>query len=329
MSKKNISYLLSICAVTSAVLPFSASAVSISGEASGGANISAAQRAGANSALEVALNTSFGSDTNVKLGNSKVNVRGDTKVENSIRLDSSSNDDKDKKDKNDKKENNKSEEKNNRGAWISWFNRFFGRINGDIKVSVTGERENATSTVISWKTDEETKGKIYFTSNANLSSTASTSGFSVVENTDFSLDHNSTLSNLSANTKYYYFIEYQGRDGKVWRSKVFDFKTKAIVNVDVTAPRILFSTSLNVTETSAHILWVTNESSKSTIWISNQAGVSTTGTPTKVSGSMSVFHSANLSGLASGKKYFYIVGSTDASGNTVFSSESSFETSAQ
>lgn len=359
MSKKNVSYLLSICAVVSSFVPISAGAISISGMTSGEGSVSSGVRAGANSTLETAINTSFGkggvavdsdvnADVNANLGRyhrdlyPNANIGGETKMENSVRLNSSSNDnsdddesnkennkDGDKKDKNDNKEERKLEDKVNRGAWVSWFARFFGRAKTDINISVVAERENATSTTISWKTNAETKGKVYFSSDVSLLKTGTTTGLSFVENSDFSIEHKSTLSNLSANTRYYYFIEYQGRDSKVFRSKVHDFKTKAIINVDVTAPRVLFSTVLNITGTSANVVWVTNESSNSKIWVSNQAGVSTTGTPTKVSGSVSVFHGANLSGLATGTKYFYVVGSTDASGNTVFSAESSFETGAE
>lgn len=363
MSKKNVSYLLSVCAVVSGFIPLSAGAISVSTGTTGSTagSVSSAQRAGANSTLEKALNTSFdkkdvavdssaNTDVDANLGRyhrdfyPKVNVGGETKVENSVRLNSSSNDDKsdegdnrdaDKKDKNEGDKNDDKEDmsnKDNRGRWVSWFSRFFGRVNGDIKISITDEREHATSTIINWKTNEETKGKVYFSSNASLSSTGTTTGLSVVENVDFSLQHTSTLSNLSVNTKYYYFIEYQGRDGKVLRSKVYDFKTKAIVNVDVTAPRILFSTALNVNSTSAHIIWVTNESSNSKIWFSKSAGVSTTSTTTasvKSSNSMSVFHSLTLSELEKNTKYFYVVGSTDASGNIVYSTEASFTTSSE
>ncbi|HEY4508997.1 MAG TPA: fibronectin type III domain-containing protein [Candidatus Paceibacterota bacterium] len=107
------------------------------------------------------------------------------------------------------------------------------------------------------------------------------------------------------------------------------FRTKAVAQVDAIAPKILFESSFRINSTSSHVVWVTNENSDSKVWLSTSAGVSTSTTPRAVSSSMSLFHNLTVSGLATSTTYFYVVGSTDASGNTIYSAENSFKTTLQ
>lgn len=311
--KKYTSYLLALSSLGVMLLPLSASAFSLKSALSN--TIKLENREGA----EVRANV------NANVGN---NVSSEAKAEAEARTQAKASDKEDNKDnKSEKKEENKNK-KENRGFWASWFAKFFNKTDLDIKSAVI-TRNNATSTTVGWVTNQETKGKVYFGTDASLVTSSSTAGLSFVEDSNFSMDHKTVLTGLSVGTKYYYFIEYQNRAGETARSKVFNFKTKALAVVDAVAPKILFQTTLGVDGDSAQIVWLTNESSDSKVWIGTTVGVNTSGTPTKSSGSSSVFHSLNVGGLATSTKYFYVVSSTDASGNITLSVENSFQTSAE
>lgn len=93
---------------------------------------------------------------------------------------------------------------------------------------------------------------------------------------------------------------------------------------DLTKPKILSGpTTRNITQTSATIDWSTNESSDSRVMYGTQPRYY----PQSIRDALSSQnHSVLLDQLVSGTLYYYMVQSTDGSGNSVYSAEHSFTT---
>ena len=100
----------------------------------------------------------------------------------------------------------------------------------------------------------------------------------------------------------------------------------ATTTPEVLAP-IMSSIGVNgLTSTTTNIVWTTNEFSNSRVWFGTTTPV-TTASSTLVSNTTFVLtHTIPLPVLATSTTYYYMVGSTDASGNTATSSQSSFVT---
>ncbi len=96
---------------------------------------------------------------------------------------------------------------------------------------------------------------------------------------------------------------------------------------DVTAPVISLVDVTNITSSSVHITWSTNEPATSKIWYSSSSPVALSSTTPMVS-SLSLLqnHNLALTGLASGTIYYYVIGAADAAGNVSTSTEFSFRT---
>lgn len=96
---------------------------------------------------------------------------------------------------------------------------------------------------------------------------------------------------------------------------------------DVTAPKITSGpTATSITETSAVISWITDEGSDSVVWYSTTPK---TYTHSETDQTLTTKHKIILDELTADTKYYYRVESTDAYGNTVQSSEYSFQTLAE
>jgi parallel beta-helix repeat protein len=95
---------------------------------------------------------------------------------------------------------------------------------------------------------------------------------------------------------------------------------------DTTPPVISGITEGTITETTAVISWTTDEVSTTQIHYGTSAGVYGSST-TKASGLVTA-HQQTLTGLTASTTYYYVVESTDASGNTATSSEGDLTTAA-
>lgn len=102
--------------------------------------------------------------------------------------------------------------------------------------------------------------------------------------------------------------------------------TPAQPSQDITAPIISGLTTINITENSATITWVTNEPSDSKIYFSTASPIPATTTATGTDTNYVTNHGINIANLIPSKNYYYIVVSKDASGNTTTSNEQSFTT---
>lgn len=98
---------------------------------------------------------------------------------------------------------------------------------------------------------------------------------------------------------------------------------------DTTAPVISGINATSTTATSTNIVWTTNELSDGKIWYGTSTLISATGTPSVSTSTLSISHQFEFLNLIASTTYHYIVGSTDAAGNTAFSSEQSFTTLSQ
>ncbi|OGF62894.1 hypothetical protein A2662_04520 [Candidatus Giovannonibacteria bacterium RIFCSPHIGHO2_01_FULL_45_33] len=95
---------------------------------------------------------------------------------------------------------------------------------------------------------------------------------------------------------------------------------------DTTPPIISNIQATNITETSAAIIWTTDEAASSEVIYTISSPVAGT-TTSKVSGANSATnHTVNLSNLIYSQIYYYVVVSKDAVGNAATSSEQSFTT---
>ncbi len=96
---------------------------------------------------------------------------------------------------------------------------------------------------------------------------------------------------------------------------------------DVTAPKITEGPkATSITQTSASIVWTTNENSDSVVKYGTASGIYKL---TRSNQLMATSHVIPLDELKSDTKYYYVVESTDAHGNTVQSSEHTFRTLAE
>jgi len=70
----------------------------------------------------------------------------------------------------------------------------------------------ATSTQITWLTDEKANSKVWYSTSTSFVITTSTPA---VSSSDYVLIHNLTLSNLTASTTYYYLISSADKSGNI------------------------------------------------------------------------------------------------------------------
>ncbi len=223
--------------------------------------------------------------------------------------------------------NNNGKDKDNEPRRFDWFLKFFNKNKNEVKVFGVHVVKGATTTAtVNWDSNVKTAGKVYFSSDPALLVGTTTASF--VADNNLSTKHSVVLSGLSLDTKYYYFVEYRDENNNVLRTKIRKFETKSADEIDVSGPKILFVTALKKSGVSSNIIWLTDEASNAKVWVSEKSPVDTTASPTASSVSVSIFHSLSLSNLATSTKYFYVVSSTDASGNITLSSENSFETKA-
>lgn len=95
---------------------------------------------------------------------------------------------------------------------------------------------------------------------------------------------------------------------------------------DTTAPVISAVGTANLMGTTTSITWTTDENATSKVWFGTTNPLILGSSSMVSNGTLVTFHSMPLSGLATSTIYFYIVVSSDSSGNTATSTQSSFLT---
>jgi len=176
-------------------------------------------------------------------------------------------------------------------------------ISGVLNTSITG-----TSAVISWTTNEASNGTVHYgTSSGSYTLSAINSSYLTL--------HTVTLSGLSSETTFYYVVNSSDYSNNSAVSAEYSFTTK-----DITAPSITDVANSTIGDSFALVTWTTGEASTTVV---KYGTVSGSYVYSYSNLSLVTSHSANLTGLASGT-YYYVVNSSDASGNSNQSPEYSF-----
>ena len=96
---------------------------------------------------------------------------------------------------------------------------------------------------------------------------------------------------------------------------------------DTTAPVISGASATSTTYNSTHIVWITNENANGKVRYSTSTPVvATSSTPSVSSATLITSHDMTLTGLSASTTYYYLIQSSDASGNIGTSTEQSFTT---
>lgn len=166
------------------------------------------------------------------------------------------------------------------------------------------ELTSINSTVITWSTDEPATSQILYGLTDQY-------GLSLPEETDLVLGHSMQLSDLDANTDYFYKIISKDLNGNL--SEYEDqFKT-AVDNSDITPPVVSNVVVSNITVTSADITWQTDEPSIS--WIEYGPGRSFTRGEIFGAGEYETNYELTLRNLDEEMSYAYTIISVDEHGN--------------
>jgi len=159
----------------------------------------------------------------------------------------------------------------------------------------------ADSATITWTTDEPADSRVDY-------GTAQTYG-SMATDTNLVTNHSVSLTGLSAATDYHFFVTSADGSNNSASSGDLHFTTAA---ADTTAPVISSVTATDITDTSADIIWDTDEASDSVV---NYGTTTDSLNSTASVADLVTGHLVQLSGLQAETTYYYDVQSTDSSGN--------------
>lgn len=207
-----------------------------------------------------------------------------------------------------------------KGLPFGWWFRLFGSgHNGNgtttpptfnFVLSNVNSSVSTSSATISWNTNRASDSKVFYstTSPATISN-------SLVSNGSLVFNHSLALSGLEPATTYYYFVTSTTNGGETATSSAGSFTTNTLPTPDTEAPEIVFSTIIDLTESSARFIWVTDESSNSKVWVSTTTPVDLSGTANSESSTLAYYHNLLVSGLSASTTYYYVLSSADANGN--------------
>ena len=171
------------------------------------------------------------------------------------------------------------------------------------------------SAAITWDTDESSDSLVKY------GTTSEEVYMSEEYNAAEVTSHNVTLTGLDAEATYYYLVSSTDTSGNAAESAEYCFTTLA--TPDTTPPVISSVVSTGITNNSAMITWDTNESSDSLVKYGTISGVYTS---EEYNATNVTSHNITLTGLDAEATYYYLVSSTDTSGNAAESAEYSFTT---
>lgn len=167
--------------------------------------------------------------------------------------------------------------------------------------------------VITWETDEPADGAVEFGLNASYGMFASHSSLLAL--------HEITIIGLQPSTVYHFRIRCTDASGNgPALSKDFNFTT--LTSPDSWPPAILNIAVVDITETTATIIWETDELADGTV----EYGLTAAYGLTVADADYALRHGLLLQGLSGGKTYHFRVRSTDPSGNAATSVDMTFRT---
>ena len=170
---------------------------------------------------------------------------------------------------------------------------------------------SASEATVRWETDERTSSLVEYGLTANYGSKAS-------EGDSLLLNHNVSLSKLSAQTTYHYRVKSTDYWGNWTVSPDATFTT-----TDVNAPVISSVTATAITDNSAIIVWTTDSAAEGIVEYGPRASY---GLVSSFDTRLVTGHSIVLSGLEPGTTYHFKVKSRDASGLWAASTDRTFTT---
>ena len=167
-----------------------------------------------------------------------------------------------------------------------------------------------TSATIVWSTDELADNSVEY---------GPAGGFgNEVSDSIRMTSHSFELTGLTAGTQYQFRVTSEDRAGNSASSGTLFFDTSG----DSGPPTISGLTATDITQTSADIVWNTDEDADSQV----EFGVTPNFDSSQQSGALVQAHSMSLSGLLPGEEYQYRVTSSDALGNAATSATRVFVT---
>jgi len=179
-------------------------------------------------------------------------------------------------------------------------------------------KTNTTAT-IEWTTDEPGNSVVQYGENpADWDSYDSTES-----DPDMVTNHSVTITGLTGSSPYYFRVGSTDAAGNGPDKEPDDNNPSAEVGFatdpdpDTTAPHISGITAISTNDTTAVILWTTDEPSNSLVQYDMNQDTHTWGSypSSENDAGMVTYHNVTLTGLDPNTDYYYRVGSTDAAGN--------------
>lgn len=197
--------------------------------------------------------------------------------------------------------------------------RYSFRTKAGPKISNTVlEKATNYTAKIFWTTDQISDSYVVFSENSDLSASSSQGS------SETGLNHSVTLSGLSQNTKYYYYVQSSDGVNTAYDKNIengtvnyFEF----ITTQDEVAPNISSISTIS-TEGTTIISWETSEDASSTV----EYGTTVAYGNASSSDTFTKIHQITLSLLGSDTTYHYRIISTDVNANTTTTEDFTFET---
>lgn len=188
-----------------------------------------------------------------------------------------------------------------------------------VTLAVSGVATSVTTSTatVSWSTNLAANSQVnYGPTSAYGSSTALDSALVT--------SHSEVLTGLAPDTMYHFEVVSANASGTATSADA-TFTTNALPEM---TPPAISSITFSAASTTANIVWTTDEAATGEVYYGTVTPLDLTATSTVTvsTSTLSTSHSFNLSGLTASTTYYYVVQSTDGSGNTATSSEQSFVT---
>jgi len=169
-----------------------------------------------------------------------------------------------------------------------------------------------TSAIITWTTDEPADSQVEY-GNTDVYGTSSNLATTLVTS------HTVTLEGLTPDTVYHFRVKCSDVVGNQAISDDYTFTT---LEPDTTPPLISGITATSTSETSATVIWTTDELSASQV----EYGTSVSYGQTIQHSTLQTSHSVTLNGLVQDTAYHFRVVSSDGAGNEATSADDTFTT---
>lgn len=199
----------------------------------------------------------------------------------------------------------------------------FTTLDGPRIVNVSTEDISNTGGKIVWHTDADSNSFVVYSANSDLSSSTETGSSSLVGGSGSDYYHAVTLSSLSRNTTYYFYVKSTDSENNIAINNnglnYYTFKTTD----DSTSPAVSNITVSVTTPDTVIVTWNTNEPATSQV----QYGTSTSyGSETTVDSDLDLTHVVPITQLTPNTAYNFAVKVADASGNQTTSDNQTFTT---